>query len=102
MAVGNGQSRYSVRVSGAVAADLKQLQRRAWHEGRGEAFLDAFRVIVDRLTHAPKEFGEPLYRLPALKLEVRHASRDPLVVYFAVHDEEPLVFVKVVRLLPGP
>ena len=35
--------------------------------------LTAIRTISQRLSHDPVEFGEPLYRLPALRLQIRHA-----------------------------
>ena len=100
MPTGNGEPRFTVRVSGAVAAILKKLQHQAWREHRGEAFLTSFQTISQRLTHDAREFGEPLYRLPALKLQVRHGIVGPLMVYFAVHDDEPLVLVKGAALLP--
>lgn len=100
MLIGNGQPRFSVRISGAVAATLKKLQRQAWRERRGEAFLTAFQAISARLIPDPMGFGEPLYHLPALRLQVRHGIMRPLMVYFAVHEDEPLVFIKGVTLLP--
>jgi hypothetical protein len=39
-------------------------------------------------------FGEPLYRLPALQLVVCHAVLDVLVIDFAVHEERRLVFIR--------
>jgi hypothetical protein len=41
-----------------------------------------------------------LYRLPALRLKVRHGAMGPLLIYFAVHEDKPLVFIKGVALLP--
>src|SRR5208283_193021 len=42
----------------------------------------------------PLTFGEPHYRLPALKLLVRQAVVSPLVVDFAVHEDRLLVFIR--------
>ena len=96
----NGDPHFKVHVAGAIAAELRRLQRRATKEGRGAKLIDAFRRIVKRLRDDPLGFGEPLYELPALRLFVRHAAIAPLVVYFAVHDEEQLVFIKSVAQLP--
>lgn len=67
--------------------------------GQGADFLDAFKDIVRRLETDPFDFAEPLFRLPNLKLRVRHGSVRPLVVDFAIHDDEAIVFVKGLKLL---
>jgi hypothetical protein len=43
--------------------------------------------------------GEPIYRLPALRMQVRTIVVRPLVVDFVVCEDQPLVFLKVVSLL---
>jgi hypothetical protein len=90
---------YKVHCSAAIAKALRQLQRRAKREGRGEAALSAFRQIVQRLGQAPFDLGEPLYRLPVLRMQVRCCSVRPLAVDFAVCEDRPLVFIKGVTLL---
>lgn len=97
---GNGEPRFEVHLSGITAEEARQLQRQALHEGRGPAFILAFRSMTRQLTTTPRNFGEPLYRLPALRLQVRHAAVGPLLVNFAVHDHLPLVFIKGFVLLP--
>jgi len=97
--VSNG-GQYEVHGSGMIARTLKQIQKRAKEEGRGEQVLSAMRRIWHQLSFAPLEFGEPLYRLPALRLQVRHGAIGPLLIYFAVHDDKPLVFIKAVSLEP--
>jgi len=57
--------------------------------------------MTRRLINNPRNVGEPLYTLPALRLQVRHAAIGPLLIDFAVHDRMPLVFIKGVSLLPG-
>jgi hypothetical protein len=96
----NDGGRFEVHCSGFIAKTLKQLQRRAKAQGRGEEVLAAIRSIWRKLSDDPLEFGEPLYRLPALRLRVRHGAVGPLLLYFAVHEDKPLVFIKGVTLLP--
>jgi len=96
--VENGGS-YRVHCSGAIAKAIKQIQRRATAEGRGEQVLAAIREIWHHLVHHPAEFGEPMYRLPALRLQVRHAAVRPLLVDFAVSEDWLLVFIKGISLL---
>ncbi len=97
---GNGQPvRYEVTLSGAVAAAVKQLHAQAMQAGTGQQFMTALRDIVERLRQDPLGFGEPKYRLPALRLLVCKGIIAPLVVDFAVHEDRPLVFIRGFRLL---
>jgi hypothetical protein len=86
-------------MSGKVAQALRTLQRQASLEGRGEAVLAAFRTVIEHLQRDPTGCGEPRYRLPALRMEVRSTSIRPLVVHFGVCEDRPLVFIKGVKLL---
>ena len=100
-AASNG-GRFQVFASRDIVRQLKRIQRQAKQEGRGQEVLAAIRHIWRRLTDDPAEFGEPLYRLPALRLEVRHGAVGPLLIHFAIHEVRPLVFIKLVTLLPEP
>jgi len=95
----NGDQLFQLEISAAIAEALRQLQRRASREGRGKAFLLALRKMVDRLRSDPSEFGEPLYRLSGLRMQIRCAVIRPLGVYFGVCEDRPLVFIKSVKLL---
>jgi hypothetical protein len=85
------------------AANTKDLVKARFLEavvdGSGQRFLTALRAVVERLQRDPHAFGEPLYRLPALKLLVYHGVLAPLVVDYGVHEEQPLVFIRGVRVL---
>jgi hypothetical protein len=96
----NGEPPYRVVISQAIAEEVARLQHRASQEGRGEQFLLALQTISDALIHRPRELGEPLYQLNALRLNVRHVAIHPIVIHFAVHKDRPLVFIKAVDLLP--
>ena len=91
---------YKVDCSGVVAKALKQIQKQANKEGRGKQVLSAVLQIWKRLTNDPMNFGEPLFRLPVLKMQVRHGAVRPLFVEFTVCEDKPLVFIKGVKLLP--
>jgi hypothetical protein len=97
---GNGQAIFQVHLSGMIAENERRLQRQAWQEGRGASFIIAMRSITKRLKNDPRAFGEPLYSLPALRLQIRHAAIGPVLIDYAVHDHLPLVFIKGVSLLP--
>jgi hypothetical protein len=87
--------------SESVRNQLKALHARAVRQGRGADLLSALRRIDDRLHSDPRLFGEPKYHYRALKLTLRVGIDPPLVVHYTVHDEQPLVFVKAIRSLPG-
>lgn len=95
------QPPYRVDLSQAVSARVWKLQNEAAHSGRGDQFLSAFKRIINRLERDPWEAGEPMYRLPALRMLVRCVSIRPLVVDYAVCEDHPLVIIKGVKLLSG-
>jgi hypothetical protein len=95
----DGGPRYEVHASGVIVEALRRAQRRAAREGRGEKALTALRQIYRRLQDNPTAFGEPLYRLPGLRMQVRTCVVLPLLVDFAVCEDHPLVFLKNVKLL---
>jgi hypothetical protein len=83
-----------------VKVQVKALHRKQAAIGEGKAFIAAIRHIVERLQLEPLVLGEPSYALPALHLQVRRAAIFPIIVDFAVHDSQPLVFIRGVSLLP--
>jgi hypothetical protein len=78
--VGNGNPFvYVVKLSAKATSVLKAQHLEAALAGSGKKFISSLRQIHDRIRTDPKEFGEPLYRLPALKLIVYQAVVSPLV-----------------------
>jgi hypothetical protein len=98
----NGHADFKVVPVGTVKADLRRFHKELMQYGKGAAFLAVLRKVNDRLCKDPRGFGETLYRLPALKLLVHQGIISPLVVTYGVHDELPIVFVHVVKLLSNP
>jgi hypothetical protein len=97
---GNGQSvPYEVLMSGQDRSALLQFHRKAMLKGTSKQFVSALRRIYERLRKDPQVFGEPLYRLPLLHLQVRQAVILPLEVQYAVHEERPLVFIRSFKVL---
>src|SRR5437899_1655788 len=91
---------YHVLSSDSVAKVFRRLYPQAKNEGRADAFMSAVHQIGHRLIRAPLELGEPMYRLPGMHLQVRQVAVGPLLIYFAVHDQRPLVFIKGAALIP--
>ena len=97
---GNGQAElFKVDMSGQTKVALQQLHKQAWSAGNSKRFLAALAHIIQRLQQDPTHFGEPLFHLPALKLEVCQAVVPPLVVNFAIYPEQSLVFIRGFMLL---
>jgi hypothetical protein len=90
---------YEVHNSAAIARAFVRIQRQATREGRGAELLRAARDVYEHLRRHPSEYGEPLYRLPALRMQVRCVAVRPLYVDFAVCEDQPLVSIKAVKLL---
>lgn len=97
----NGHSPGPYRV--VMSEDLRQRflaeLAKALHADTAPVFRAAFRRIGERLRSDPLTFGEPKFRLPALKLQVRQGAVKPIIIYYAVHDEQPLVFIRGFKVL---
>jgi hypothetical protein len=92
---GNGQDvLYEVVISSQNAKLLKEVQKQLAIIGKGNGFLEALRQIYKELRTRPVEFGEPRFRLPALKLVVYQGAIRPLLVDYAIHEEYPLVVIR--------
>jgi hypothetical protein len=98
---GDGAKHFQVHLSGQLAKKCHNIQRQASEEGRGQVVVAAFRQIVERLKNDPMDFGEPLYRLPALRIQVRQGGIMPLFVDFGVCEDRPLVFIRGITLFPA-
>ncbi len=97
---GNGQSiQYDVQLTPRTKLRLKELFQEATAKGKGERFLAAFRTIINRLKEDPLGFGDPSYRLPALNMIVCRAGVPPIVVYYSVQEDRPVVLVRELKTL---
>ncbi len=96
---GNGTRRFEVHSSRALTDTIRRVHRQAWLQGRGKAVTKAFRQIIRRLELHPLQTGEPAYRLPGLRMQIRTVVVRPVIVDFGVCEDRPLVFIKGVKLL---
>ncbi len=93
---------FYVSISGVVAERVRRLQRRAASQNRGAEFITAFRAICDRLRNNPIELGEEINDWQAAHLQLRLVVIRPACVEFAIHETEPIVFIRDVKLLGLP
>jgi hypothetical protein len=98
---GNGAVGYRVIYSTALRQELKRLRAGLADAAAVEQFDVALRTIDARLKRDPLVFGEHRYRLLNLRLAIRAAAVRPLFVSYGVHEEWPLVFVRLFLLLGG-
>ena len=95
----NGGVRYHVSLSEVFIRTMKRLQRQAARQGRGDQLLAAFQIIGEQLQYDPLRLGEPLFRLPALRVQVRSVAVRPLHITFGVCEDRPIVFISAAKLL---
>src|SRR5437867_13446062 len=84
----------------AVKKTLVELAKRATRKGLGEQFLEALKTVDEQLKVNPLAFGDPIRTLPHTKLLLMHRIVAPLVVYYAVRTEQPVVFVREFKPFP--
>ena len=88
---------YRVDIIGPARRDYLDIVRRAQDARLGEAVVEAYRRLLIRLAQNPREFGEPMYHLSGMRMDVRNASVRPLYIEYDVHDEQPIVVIRRVR-----
>lgn len=95
----NGSPAYKVVISTYLTQQAYKLHDVAVEHNLGKAFVEALDVIERGLRTNPREFGDPLFRLPALKLQIYMRGVFPIAVDYGVHDKLPLVIVRGFRLM---
>jgi hypothetical protein len=100
MSSGNGPpQQFVISMSQAQRAHLLQLHLQEHALGKGPRFLAAYREIIRRLQRDPQIFGEELYMLPVIRLDIRQAIVDRIVVDYGVHKEKRIVFIQGFKVL---
>lgn len=79
-----------------ATASLVLLGNGAKRIGILPAILATLRTIERNLTTIPREWGDPFQQLPGLKMVVYRRIIEQLLVVYAVHEREPLVWLQTV------
>jgi hypothetical protein len=95
----NGPPQFKVVLAQYLKERADQLHDVAQAHGLGYRFIGALKVIHEALRRDPRHFGDPVFRLPALRLTVFIRAVFPLAVDYGVHDRLPLVIVRGFRLM---
>jgi hypothetical protein len=88
---------YKVELLQSARAEIVRCSKEAQRRGIIHEYLGTLRWIYDKLTNAPHSCGEEFCRFPAAKLVLRKTLHDRILVVYAVHQEQPIVFVKECR-----
>jgi hypothetical protein len=90
---------FEIHASAVLIEAFRRIQRRATLQGQGLEVLKAMKYIRQGLSRDPSHFGEALYRLPALRMQIRLGIVGPLAIHYGVCEDRPLVFIRGIRLL---
>jgi hypothetical protein len=80
---------------------LNALEEQAIQSGIEEEFSSALKWIHQRLSKSPLKWGDPLYRLRHLELDLYRGTHTPLNVVYAVDEQRKLVYLTQVWPMPG-
>lgn len=92
---------YRVVRSEKVRDQLRQWAETAKQLGFIDPYIDALRIIEEKLRREPLAWGDPLYRLPNLELLLCRGIYSIFLVEYGVQESKRLVFIKDYKLLPG-
>jgi hypothetical protein len=98
----NGAAGYRVVYPEVVRQQVRAMRASIQGPAARRRFTQALRAIHQRLRNDPLVFGEHRNHLAHAQVALRVGGVGPLVVRYAVHDVQPLVFVLNVYLLSGP
>jgi len=94
----NGSHQYRLILSNRQVQRIYELHDQALQRGLGDAFIAALKRIDKHLRANPVAFGDPRYRLPALKMTVYCRAIHPVIVDYGVNEEKRMVFMRSIRL----
>src|SRR5262249_21123593 len=86
---------------GELFARLTNRATEAARLGLREQFTTSLKVIEEKLRTQPLEWGDPQFRARHAKSVMCHGMHLLLHVYYAVHEESRVVWVKEIKPLPG-
>ena len=94
--------RYEVSEPAKVREEFRGVLDRARELGILPLVVLASRWILEELARTPMNFGESREHREHLDLHLRIGFAPPVFVQFAVHDEQPIVFIRGFALCDAP
>jgi hypothetical protein len=92
---------FNVSLAIGARQDIQRLLNRARDLGIIDDISDLLFRIEDALRSAPRNWGDPLRRLRPFKAVYYRRMYAPLIVYYSVHETEPMVVIARVIPVPG-
>lgn len=99
MAAGESGS-YRVDATPKVKQQIQELRKLAKHRGMVGNYVSALRKLVDALEQAPLDWGDPQYRTQQQGGLVCQGISNPLLVHYAVYEQEKSVLIIDLDFLP--
>jgi len=81
--------------------EVTRCSREAQRLGIAREYLATIHRIYEKLSTIPHLWGEECRHYRAAKLVLRKMIHDRILVVYAVHEEQPVVFVKECRPVQG-
>jgi len=81
----NGPASFQVIVSTDMSRKIKDLYKAAVAHRIGQQFLDALQKAYEQLHNTADSWGEPLFDLKALGVQVRIGLTFPLVIHYGLN-----------------
>jgi hypothetical protein len=85
---------FDVEFSTNQQHELQRLDNKARATGYGRQFANELRAILEKLRQSPRDWGDPLFPLNALRLIVYRGIHARISVTYGVHDRLPIVFIR--------
>ena len=92
---------YKVELLQPAQAEITRCLQEAQQRGTAHEFVATLRQIYEKLTTIPHVWGEENRRYRAAKLVLRKMIYERILVVYAVHEEQPVVFVENCRPVLG-
>ena len=97
---GNGKPvHFRIVVSEAVSQEAVKQYEKAVLAGFGHLFRETLAIVERRLRREAREFGEEFFNYHALKLQARKGLIPPLLIEYAIHIEDPILYIRKIMFI---
>jgi hypothetical protein len=93
--------KYTVDRLASVTVDIRHFVERAKRLGMAAEVLDSLEAIVAKLETMPLKWGDPEYATKQAGGLVLHALHAPFVVRYVTFEQQRVVCILKLRILPG-
>ncbi len=85
---------FKIELTPLARAQIQRCAQEAKDRGMGHELATALREIVENLSTTPTSWGDPQVHFRHAKLRLYQRIWKRILVIYAVHEEQPVVFVK--------